>query len=140
MSTNLARGLLLYILSSLVISCALTGKVGDQGAKAKIYVLRRFSVLGGSGIAISDNGKSIGTIHRGGIITWDREPGRVVIAASAASEANVTLVVQANQVYYLETKATHGTAQHPKVVELDLLSQRDGSRLLKMLQERKAPL
>jgi hypothetical protein len=139
MSTNFARGLVVCILSSLVISCASTGEV-NQSAKAKIYVLRRLSVLGGGGIAISDNGKSIGTIHRGGIVTWDREPGRVVIAASAASEAKMTLVVKANEVYYLESKATHGTAEHPKAVELGLLSQRDGLRLLRTLQERRTPL
>jgi hypothetical protein len=135
MATNLVPGLIVCVLSSLVISCNSTGKISrGHEARSKIFVLRRLSVLGGGGIAISDNGKSVGTIHRGGIVVWDRPPGTFVVSATGASEAKVTLTVQPNEVYYLETRATHRTPQHPRVIELHVLSQSEGLHLLRTLE------
>ncbi|MEY2536396.1 MAG: hypothetical protein QOG67_136 [Verrucomicrobiota bacterium] len=134
------RGIVACLLSSIVLSCSSIGKVPrDSGAKSKIYVLRHYSVRGGGDIIISDNGKSVGTSRRGSIVSWERPPGTAVIAASGANEARITLVVEANKVYYVETKATHGTKEHPKEVELHILSESEGSRLLRMLQTKPIP-
>jgi hypothetical protein len=130
------RGLIACVLSGLVISCSSVGNITrDNNPKARIYVLRRLSALGGGGIAISDNGKPVGTIHRGSIISWDRQPGPLVVTASGTTQAKATLNVQPNEVYYLETRATHGTAKHPKVVELHLLPKSEGLHLLRTLQQ-----
>src|SRR4029077_2808104 len=124
MITHLLRGLAACVLLSAAVGCSSIGKfAGNQSAKAKIYVLRHSSLRGGGAIVISDNGKSVGTIHRGGIVTWERQPGTLEITASGTTMAKITLVVQANGVYYVEAKATHGTKQHPKEVELHILSQ-----------------
>jgi hypothetical protein len=135
MRINLVCGLVVCVLSNLVIGCSFVGKVtGEQTGNAKIYVLRRLSVTGSGRIAISDNGKPVGTIDRGEMLTWNRPPGTIVVTASHGTEAKETLTVQANQVYYIEVRATHGTAEHPKVVELHVLSSTEGLHLLRTLQ------
>jgi hypothetical protein len=135
MRINFVCGLVVCVLSNLVIGCSFVGKVtGEQTGNAKIYVLRRLSVTGSGRIAISDNGKPVGTIDRGGMLTWSRPPGTLVVAASHGAESKETLTVQANQVYYIEVRATHGTAEHPKVVELHVLSSTEGLHLLRTLQ------
>ena len=140
MITSLIRGVVACVLSSVVLSCSSVGKVGgDHSAKATIYVMRHHSVHGGGGIIISDNGKLVGTSHRGSIVTWERPPGTALIVASGANEAKITLVVEANKVYYLETKATHGTKERSKEVEFRILSESEGSRLLRTLQEKPVP-
>jgi hypothetical protein len=135
MRINLVCGLVVCVLSNLVIGCSFVGKVtGEQTGNAKIYVLRRLSVTGSGRIAISDNGKPVGTIDRGEMLIWNRPPGTIVVTASHGTEAKETLTVQANQVYYIEVRATHGTAEHPKVVELHVLSNIEGLHLLQTLK------
>jgi hypothetical protein len=136
MRINLVCGLVVCVLSNFVIGCSSVEKVtGEQTGNAKIYVLRRLSVTGSGRIAISDNGKPVGTIDRGASLTWNRPPGTLVVTASHGTEAKETLTVQANQVYYIEVRATHGTAKNPKVVELHVLSSTEGSHLLRTLQQ-----
>ena|SRR5207302_72500 len=135
MKTNLIRAVTLCLLSSAIIGCSSFSKLaGDHGANSKIYVLRRLSVTGAGRIAISDNGKPVGTIDRGGILSWNRPAGTAVVTGSHGTEAKTTLTVEANQVYYIEVKATHATAERPKVVELQVLSSTEGQHLLRTLQ------
>src|SRR5205807_4592525 len=106
MRTNLIRAVVLCLLSSAIIGCSSLGKLaGDHGANAKIYVLRRLSVTGAGRIAVSDNGKPVGTIDRGGILSWNRPAGAAVVTGSHGTEAKVALTVEANQVHYIEVKA-----------------------------------
>jgi hypothetical protein len=135
MRTNLIRAVVICILSSVIISCSSIAKLtGDHTGTAKIYVLRRLSVTGSGRITVSDNGKPVGTIDRGGILSWNRPAGTAVVTASHGTENKVTLTVEANQVYYIEVRATHKTAERPKVVELQVLSSTDGKHLLATLQ------
>lgn len=129
-------GLVICMLSSLVIGCHSLNKItGSQNPSAKIYVLRRLAVTGSGRIAVKDNGKQVGTIDRGGSVSWSRPPGTAVISVSHGdSEAEETVTAQANQVYYLEVRATHATAGHPKVVELHVLSSTEGQHLLNVLK------
>ena len=84
---------------------------------------------------MKDNGKQVGTIDRGGILSWNRPPGTAVVSVSHGdSEAKETVMAQANQVYYVEVRATHATAGNPKVVELHVLSSTEGQHLLNVLQ------
>jgi hypothetical protein len=113
MCKNIVNGLVLCLLLSIPIGCASKGRdasAGSQSGTAKIYVLRRLTALGGGGITISDNGKQIGTIHRGGIITWKREPGTVVVEASGATDAKLSTVVEANQVYFIEVRSSRAAS------------------------------
>jgi hypothetical protein len=136
MRTNLIRVVVICILSIAVIGCSSIAKLGgDHSANAKIYVLRRLSVTGSGRIAVTDNGKPVGTIDRGGILSWNRPAGTAMVGAShGGSEAKQTVTVEANQVYYIEVKATHTTAEHPKEVQLQVLSSREGQHLLRTLQ------
>ncbi len=126
--------------SSLVIGChsvsnSLGKTTGNQAPNAKIYVLRRLSVTGSGRITVLDNGKQVGTIDRGGILSWKRPPGSSTITIShGGSEAKETITAEAGQTYYLEVRATHGTAGNPKVVELHILSTKEGQHVLYVLQ------
>jgi len=127
-------------LSSLAIGCHSIsnsiGKIaGNRSPTAKIYVLRRLAVTGSGRITVMDNGRQVGTIDRGSSLSWSQPPGTASITVShGGSEAKETLTVQANQVYYLEVRATHATAAHPKVVELHILSSTEGQHLFNVLQ------
>jgi hypothetical protein len=136
MRTKLFRAVIICILSSGFIDCSSVGKLtGSNSSNAKIYVLRRLSVTGSGRIAVFDNGKSVGTIDRGSMLSWSRPAGTAVVTASHGEpEAKVTLTVEANQVYYVEVKATHATADRPKVVVLQVLSSTEGKHLLSTLQ------
>jgi hypothetical protein len=129
-------GLVVCMLSSLVIGCHSLSKItGSHSPTAKIYILRRLAVTGSGRITVKDNGKQVGTIDRGGILSWSRPPGAAVVTVSHGdSEAKETVTAQANQVYYLEVRATHATAGHPKAVELHVLSSAEGQHLLSTLQ------
>jgi len=132
--------LVVCALSSLVIGCHSIGNslnkiTGNSSPSAKIYVLRRLSATGSGRITVMDNGKQVGTSDRGGILSWSRPPGTAVVTVSHGdSEAKETVTAQANQVYYLEVRATHATAGHPKVVELHILSSTEGQHLLNVLE------
>jgi|GEM_PF-3473190 hypothetical protein len=137
---TIIAGLVVCTLSTLVIGCHSIGNslskiTGNRSPSAKIYVLRRLSVTGSGRITVMDNGKQVGTIDRGGSLTWERPPGTAVVTVSHGdSQGKETVTVQANQVYYLEVRATHATAGHPKVVELHILSSTEGQHLLNVLQ------
>jgi hypothetical protein len=126
--------------SSLVIGChsvsnSISKVTENHGPTAKIYVLRRLSVTGSGRITVLDNAKQVGTIDRGGILSWNRPPGSSTVTVShGGSEAKETLTAEANQIYYLEVGATHATAGHPKVLELHILSTKEGRHLLSTLQ------
>jgi hypothetical protein len=129
-------GLVVCTLSTLVIGCHSLSKItGNRSPSAKIYVLRRLSVTGSGRITVMDNGKQVGTIDRGGSLTWERPPGTAVVTVSHAdSQGKETVMAQANQVYYLEVRATHATAGHPKAVELHILSSTEGQHLLNVIE------
>jgi hypothetical protein len=126
--------------SSAIIGChsisnSFSKITGNRGPTAKIYVLRRLAVTGSGRITVLDNGKQVGTIDRGGILSWNRPAGTSTVTVShGGSEAKETLTAEANQIYYLEVRATHATAGHPKVVELHILSTKEGQHLLSTLQ------
>jgi hypothetical protein len=118
------------MLSSLVIGCHSLSKMSEN-QNAKIYVLRRLSLTGSGRITVKDNAKQVGTIDRGGSLSWNRPAGTATITIyHAGSEAKQTLTVEANQTYYLEVKATHATAGHPKVVQIQTLSAKEGQHVL----------
>jgi len=124
-------------LSSLVIGChslsnSLSKISGEQNAK--IYVLRRLSMTGSGRITVKDNGKQVGTIDRGGSLSWKRPAGTATVTISHGdSEAKETVSVQANQTYYLEVQATHATAGNPKQVKIQTLSTKEGQHVLSVI-------
>lgn len=126
--------------SSAIIGChsisnSVSKITGNGAPPAKIYVLRRLAVTGSGRITVMDNGKQVGTSDRGGILSWNRPPGSSTVTVShGGSQAKETLTAEANQTYYLEVRATHATAGHPKVVELHILSTKEGQHLLSTLQ------
>jgi hypothetical protein len=138
MKTTIAA-LVLCTVSTLVIGCHSIGnslsKINGQSPTGKVYVLRRLATTGSGRITVMDNGKQVGTVDRGGILSWSRTPGTALVTVShGGSEAKETLTVEASETYYLEVKATHATAGHPKVVELHSLSTKEGQHLLSVLQ------
>jgi hypothetical protein len=139
MKTTIAA-LILCVVSTLIIGChsisnSISKISGQRSPTAKVYVLRRLGVTGSGRITVMDNGKQVGTIDRGGILSWSRPPGTALVTVShGGSEAKETLTVEANKTYYLEVRATHETAGHPKVVELHALSSSEGQHLLNVLQ------
>lgn len=143
MNNNIVRGFVVCLLSSLVISCASTRRntiatAGD--GKAQIYVLRPLSVLGGGGIVITDNGKTVGTLHRGGIVKWEREPGALVVGATAANDAQVSITVEPNQVYFIEVRKRRVAGSRSREVEIQPLSKDEGTHLLRVIQAKRDPL
>jgi hypothetical protein len=121
------------VLSSLVIGCHSLSKMSG-GQTAKIYVLRRLSMTGSGRITVKDNGKQVGTIDRGGSLNWRRSAGTATITIyHGDSEAKQTLTVEANQTYYLEVRASHATAGHPKVVQIQVLSAKEGEHVLSVI-------
>jgi hypothetical protein len=113
--------------------------VESESGKAKIYVLRKLTTLGGGGIVISDNGKPVGTIHRGSSISWMSEPGTILIEASAANNAKLSLAVQANQVYFVEVRKSRVARSAPREVEIHSLTATEGRRLLKTIETKSDP-
>lgn len=126
------------VMSSLVIGChSLSNSLSkiSGGQNAKIYVLRRLSMTGSGRITVKDNGKQVGTIDRGASLDWSRPAGTTTITVyHGDTKAEQTLTVQANETYYLEVKASHATAGHPKVVQIQVLSAKEGQHVLSVLK------
>jgi hypothetical protein len=106
--------------------------------QAKIYVFRRSSILGSAiAIRIADTGRPVGKIGPGGIIYWEREPGQVVIGASASNEANITITVKAGEVYFIEARTNWGAGFNSAACEIRLLSNEEGQKMLASIQKHK---
>jgi hypothetical protein len=114
-----------------------SGSLKPSPGKAKICVLRarRFP---GSGIAIdiADTGRPVGKIGSGGKLTWERDPGTVVIGASASNEQNITINAKAGDVYFIEARTNWGAGFNTAACEIRLMSAEEGTRLLAELQQR----
>ena len=148
---------LLYFLVCAVVVCLFTGCASTQqyenvmgspnsaaiselapsNGKAKIYVLRRYKFTGsGIAIRIADTGRSVGKIGAGGIVVWEREPGQVVIGASASNESNITITVKEGEVYFVEAKSNWGAGFNTAACQIRLLSNEEGQAMLASLQGR----
>lgn len=109
--------------------------LAPTNGKAKIFVLRKSGILGAAiGIRIADMGRPVGKVGPGGIVVWEREPGQVVIGASASNEANLTITVKEGEVYFLEAKPNWGAEFNTASCELRLLSSEEGLAMLARLQ------
>jgi hypothetical protein len=129
-------------LSVFVVSCGSIGKIGSptsQSEKAKIYVLRHITALGGGPIGITQNGNKVGKIDRGGILEFGAAPGKVVIEASAADVSQLTLEVEANKVYFVEVRKARVPGSRSRTVQIRSLSNSDGKRLLEQNREEHDP-
>jgi hypothetical protein len=99
--------------------------------KAKICVLRRSSILGaGIAIKITDSGRLVGRIGSGGKLIWEREPGQVVIGASASNESNISVTTKPDEVYFLEVRTNWGAGFNTAASEIRLLSREEGASIL----------
>jgi hypothetical protein len=143
------RAFALIALGGILVACASTeqyqSNVGapQTGAiaglnpsvgKAKICVVRRAGFLGAAiPITITDSGRPVGRIGPGGKLIWEREPGEVVIGASASNESNITITAKAGQVYFLETRSNWGAGFNTAACEIRLLSQAEGILILNKL-------
>lgn len=115
----------------------LSPDLAPTNGNAKIYVLRK-SGFAGSGVAIriADTGQPIGNIGSGGVLSWERAPGQVVVGASASNENNVAFSVASGDVVFIETRTNWGAGFNSAACEIRLLSNDDGRALLKQLQEK----
>ena len=107
-------------------SMDMSGLISDR-TMGKIYILRKGKFTG-SGIAfpISDNGRPIGRIGSGGILSWERPPGLCNVGASASNEQSVSINVKAGHVYFFETRATWGAGFNSAQVEMRQLASIEG--------------
>ena len=105
--------------------------------KAKIYVMRRSSILGAAiAIRIADTGRPVGKVGSGGVVAWERDPGQVVLGASASNESNITLTVKAGDVYFVEARTNWGAGFNSAACEIRLLSNAEGQALLAHIKNR----
>ena len=71
---------------------------------------------------------------------WEREPGTLVVGATAANNAQASITVEPNQVYFMEVRKKRVAGSRPREVEIQPLSKDEGTRLLKMNQAKNDPL
>ena len=154
---NVIEWSLMRVLCCMTVSCLLAGCASTQQyervvgspetavrsdllpakGKAKIYVLRRSSILGAAiAIRIADSGRPVGKLGPGGVVVWEREPGQVVLGASASNESNITLTVKDGEVYFLEAKTNWGAGFNSAACEIRLLSNEEGQKMLATIGER----
>lgn len=104
--------------------------------KVKICVLRRSSILGaGIAIKITDSGRLVGRIGSGSKLIWEREPGQVVIGASASNESNISVTTKPGEVYFLEARTNWGAGFNTAACEIRLLSRAEGASILNGLNQ-----
>jgi hypothetical protein len=113
----------------------LLGRLKPAPGKAKICVVRRSSFMGaGIAIDIADTGRPIGRVGSGGKLIWERDPGTVVIGASASNEANITVTAKAGEVYFVEARTNWGAGFNTAACEIRLLSASEGMIILNELE------
>jgi hypothetical protein len=77
------------------------GKIVEDPAKGRIYVIR--PKLTGIGIFsdISDDGEAIGCTSRRGFLCWERAPGNATVTGKTDNTSVITVDVQAGEVTYI---------------------------------------
>ena len=104
-------------------------------SQARLVVMRRNGFLGSAiGFEISDNGRAIGKIGPGGVLTWDRDSGQVVIGSRASNQANLTIASRGAGVYFVEVWANWGAGFNSAACEMRLLTTEEGQALLAALR------
>jgi hypothetical protein len=130
------------ILAFFLVGCgtpwANTGPKHQVG-KARVCVLRRFTALGGGPIKITENGKSVGKIDRGGILQFETEPGTVIIEASGAGVSKLTVDAAADKQYFVEVRKSRVPGSRSRKIEIHSLSDGEGKRLLEMNRQEGDP-
>ena len=95
--------------------------------KGRIYVLRDSKFVGSAiGIQIHDNGRTVGKLGNGGIVTWERPPGLCNLGASASNEQNASVEVEAGNVYFFEARVTWGAGFNSGQAEMRQLTDIEG--------------
>lgn len=76
-------------------------KAVEDPAKGRIYVMRSTSYGGAAGMNIADGGNPIGNTGPKGFLCWEREPGDVIVSATAENTSRVSLAVRAGSIHYI---------------------------------------
>jgi hypothetical protein len=114
-----------------------SGSLKPSPGKAKICVLRRSSFVGGGiAIDIADTGRPVGRIGSGGKVIWERDPGTVVVGASASNESNITISAKAGEVYFIEARTNWGAGFNTAACEIRLMSTEEGTTMLRELERK----
>ena len=101
----------------------------DNPQMGRIYVIRPTMYGGALSMQITDNGKLIGITMGNSYLCWEREPGKVEIAAKAENLSVVSLDVQPAKSYYICQHVGMGwwTARNT----LELVSEQKGKEFIK---------
>lgn len=107
--------------------------LAPTNGNAKIYALRK-SRLAGAAVTVSilDTGSSVGKIASGGVLSWERPPGAVVLEGIAKYNVNLSFSVSAGDVVFIEVSSDFGLFGPQPTFRL--LSRDEGRAMLRELQ------
>lgn len=136
MPRQLINFLVLVLLAFSAVGCASTKQyvpIPNQNVrledenKARIYVVRPASMAAAISMAILDNKLLIGDTGANSYLSWEREPGNVMIEGKSENTSTVEFEAKKGNVYYVEQYMKMGFAIARN--RLELIDEEKGEKL-----------